>query len=73
MVHSLDMNLCMYVYQHSVHQGRHTIVGEGECNIPTIIPSLINVYVDIMCGYNQSTIICELYFYVLIIKCDSNC
>jgi hypothetical protein len=44
-----------------------------ECNIPTIIPSLINAYVDIMCGYDQSDVICELYFYVLIIKCDANC
>jgi hypothetical protein len=51
----------------------HTIVGEGECNIPTIIPSLINAYVDIMCGYGQSDVICELYFLVLLIKCDANC
>jgi hypothetical protein len=38
------------------------------CNIPTIIPILINAYVDIMCGYGQSDVICELYFYVLLIK-----
>jgi hypothetical protein len=43
------------------------------CNIPTIIPSLINVYVDIMCGYGPNDVICELYFYVLIIKCDVSC
>jgi hypothetical protein len=30
------------------------IVREGECNIPTIIPSLINDYVDIICGYDQA-------------------
>jgi hypothetical protein len=32
----------IYVYHHSMHQGRNTLVGEGESNIPTIIPSLIN-------------------------------
>jgi hypothetical protein len=42
----------------------------GRCNIPTIIPSLIDDYVDIMCGYRQSDAICELYFNVLITKCD---
>ena len=28
--------------------------------------------VDIICDYNQSDVICELYFYVLTIKCDAN-
>jgi hypothetical protein len=43
------------------------------CNIPIIILSLINDYVDIMCGYGQSNVICELYLFVLLIKFDSNC
>jgi hypothetical protein len=63
----------MHVSRHRVHQGRCTIIGEGEYNIPTIIPSLINVCVDIMCGYDQSDVICELYFFVLVIKCDASC
>jgi hypothetical protein len=30
--------------------------GGGGYNIPTIIPSLINAYVDIMCSYDQSDV-----------------
>jgi hypothetical protein len=36
------------------HNCRGVGVGEGECNIPIIIPSLTNAYVDIICGYNQA-------------------
>jgi hypothetical protein len=36
-------DIIVYVCLHGiVHQRRCTIIGEGECNIPTIIPSLIN-------------------------------
>jgi len=38
--------------------------GHWFCNMPTIIPSLINAYVDIICGCNQSDVICEFYFNV---------
>jgi hypothetical protein len=51
-----------------VHRGWCTIVAEVECNIPTIIPSLINASRDIICGYSQSDILCELYFNILIIN-----
>jgi hypothetical protein len=43
----------IYVYRYSVHQKGCTFVGEGVSNIPIILPNLINVYVDIMCGYGQ--------------------
>jgi hypothetical protein len=48
-----DVKLYIHVYRHSVHRRWRTILREGECNIPTIIPSLINAYVDILCGYGQ--------------------
>ena len=47
-------------------------LSKETCNIPTIILSLINAYVDIMSGYDQSDVICELYFFVLLIKYDAN-
>jgi hypothetical protein len=52
--------------------GDYNIKGD-LCNIPTIIHGLINAYVDIMCGYFQSDVICELYFNVLTITCDVSC
>jgi hypothetical protein len=38
----------------SILRGIVTSFPEFKCNIPTIIPSLINAYVDIMCGYAKA-------------------
>jgi hypothetical protein len=48
-----DVNLYICVYHHGVCTTRCTIIGEGECNIPVIIPNLTNYYVDTMCGHDQ--------------------
>jgi hypothetical protein len=34
-------------------KGRKVVI-LWQCTIPTIIPSLINDYVDIICGYGQA-------------------
>jgi hypothetical protein len=37
-----------------IKQTLQDIKVEYDCNIPIIIPSLINAYVDIICGYGQA-------------------
>jgi hypothetical protein len=49
------------------------VLSRKYCNMPIIIPDLINDYVDIMCGYNQSDVICKFYLFVLLVKCDASC
>ena len=37
-------------------EGIAQIWWDTQCNIPTVIPSLINTSIDIMCGYDTSDV-----------------